>query len=145
MHHSCEFAVNLTLRLGVENAPKPLQKQSDTVWTIATEGLQLKAANTSTNLVKTTSYKQWSNELREEAQRITSLGNLRLSATSLGKMHTVWQDLSGLDLSKAYVRAKLLLQQHPLSGSHTAGEMKPSPHASSVRLTKRPLPIPAAC
>ena len=57
---------------------------------------------------------------------MTSLTYLRLDSVTLGTMHPLWLQYSKLDISKAYVRSKLLIQRYPLSGSHTSGAAKSS-------------------
>ena len=74
-------------------------------------------------LVKNAILGYWTNMLRDEAQRMSTLIYLKLDATTLGSPHSIWKELHNKpDIRKASIKAKLLVQRYPLSGSHTAGE-----------------------
>ena len=71
---------------------------------------------------------KWTEKLKEEAATKSSLAYLNVKRCSTSKMHPVWLKLeSTLDVRKASVKAKLLVQRYPLATSRTAG-----PHRTDV-------------
>ena len=77
------------------------------------------------NLVKINVYKHWTDQLQEEAKYMSSLCYINIGALKINSMHPVWLKLHNkLNVRKAHVVAKLLLQRYPLSGSHTSGKAR---------------------
>jgi hypothetical protein len=65
----------------------------------------------------------WENKLKEEAKSMSTLSHLAIDSCKIGKTHRVWQ-LEGrsiLEVTKATVKAKLLVSRYPLHSSRTSG------------------------
>ena len=72
-------------------------------------------------VVKTAVNDHWLKTLVEEAKCKKSMSFLNAEKCSLSDTHPVWHDLHcPLDVMKATVKAKMLLQRYPLLTSHTA-------------------------
>ena len=64
----------------------------------------------------------WINALKEEAEEMSSLCYLNISACSTNTVHPVWTGLScPLSIKKATIKALLLTQRYPLSTCRVAG------------------------
>ena len=76
-------------------------------------------------MVKTAVNSHWLLKLVEEAEAKKTLSLLNIERCSLDSLHPVWNDIdSPLDVAKATVKAKLLIQRYPLATSPTAGQQR---------------------
>ena len=75
------------------------------------------------NLVKRTVLAYWENELKREARKKSTLSMININRCSLRSPHPIWKlgAASTYTVTKAAVKAKLLVQRYPLYYSRTAG------------------------
>ena len=66
----------------------------------------------------------WESKLKEEARSMSSLQYMVVDHCRLGQTHRVWklEGLSSLEVSRATVKAKLLVGRYPLRSSRVAGK-----------------------
>jgi hypothetical protein len=66
----------------------------------------------------------WENRLKEEANSMSSLSHLIVNNCRIGQTHRVWrlEGQSSLEVSKAAVKAKLLVSRYPLHSCRVSGK-----------------------
>lgn len=74
-------------------------------------------------LVRDTVSKVWEEKLKEEALKMSSLSMLAVDTCKMGCVHRAWrlEGKSSLEVAKATVKVKLLIQRYPLHSCRTAG------------------------
>ncbi len=74
------------------------------------------------HMVKTAVHDKWTQQLREDAEKKSTLQYLNLSQCRTDKLHQVWRDLSSpLAIEQASIQALLLVQRYPLTTSAITG------------------------
>jgi hypothetical protein len=76
------------------------------------------------SLVRNTVISYWEGQLKDEANQMSSLHHLSLDNCTLRRVHPVWRlgINSGIEVAKATVKVRLLVQRYPLYSSRTSGK-----------------------